>query len=72
MRLKRTQDHLKEIGVKHFYTERNGLGRISIGKTKIIEHYIRPGRTNIYAENINLMDEEQLIGWINTNKDRFK
>lgn len=71
MRLKLTIKRLNELGVRYGYREVNGLGIISIGKNTIKEHYIRPGKINIYANTINLMDEEQLIGWINHNEDRF-
>jgi len=72
MRLERTQNHLKALNISFYYVERDGLGRITLKDTKIIEHYIRPNKINIYANTINLMDEIQLIGWINNNKDRLQ
>lgn len=71
MRLERTKKHLDELGVRYNFYELKGLGHIDIGRIRIVEHYIRPGKMNIYADNINLMDEKQLIGWIDHNEDRF-
>lgn len=71
MRLELTRKHLDELGLQYNFYELKGLGRIDLVKVRIVEHYIRPGRINIYADNINLMNEVQLIGWINHNEDRF-
>lgn len=72
MRLRKTENHLLKLGIKYTYMERKGLGRIYIGNVLIKEHYVSKTRVNIYAEEINLVDETQLIGWVNHNEDRFR
>lgn len=71
MRLVKAQRQLRMHGVKFQYVEMKGLGRIYIGDKLIREHRIRNG-INILAEEINLIDETQLIGWIDRNHDRLK
>jgi len=74
MRLKRTQDVLKGLGIRFKYIEKDSLGKIYIGDKIIYEHYANWKKTTtfIMAEEINLINETQLIGWIRTNEDRLK
>jgi len=74
MRLERTQTLLKELNIRFRYTEKDSLGRIHIGKKVIYEHYANNKKKTIFimAEEINLITETQLMGWIRTNQNRLK
>ena len=73
MRLKRAQLVLNELNIKYRYKEVSNLGKLYIGDKLIYEHVSKNGKnTFIMAEEINLINETQLIGWIKTNEDRLK
>lgn len=71
MRLLKAQRQLKAYGIEFEYVEMKGLGRLYIKDKLIREHRMKHG-VNVYAEEINLMNEEHLMAWIDNNHDRLK
>lgn len=74
MRLRRTQLLLKELNIRFRYTEKDSLGKITIGNKVIYEHYANYKKQTVFimAEEINLITETQLMGWIKNNQKRLK
>lgn len=74
MRLKKVQTHLQKLGVTYKYSEKEEFGKIRVGNILIKETWLnwRKKSISIMVDEINMIDEEQVIGWINHNLDRLK